>query len=435
MFRALGANRPNAPATDLETVDMLNATTLLAARTPLGHKIRQISGFCALVALAACGAAAAPDAADTAASDVGASDTGPTDAVVAIDTQAADTGVAPGPDVKPTPEVVANTKKCSESMACYLDCPPPKSDGGVCTAACYFAASQTGKDSVKAIGDCMTAKCDDQTDPHARVACGWSKCFDKISACGEYGKGTANCVDTARCAGRCVLGDVACNTACLQNGAAAEIENYKDLRACFEGKCAGGKLEEMSPCILANCVTAAQACANKDQAVDCIGESACQAKCPAVIPNQPNNCAGWCGVLASEGGGKGYAAYQACKTAKCGAVQPSQQFACWKEKCSAEQGACFPATGASSCLDVYTCVKANCQGIGGDAKCIADCYATGTSPAKDAWVAFEGCITVVLETKKAKDFGCVSFPYDEASCINQIKGFCDSAVNACFKPQ
>ncbi|MSP91531.1 MAG: hypothetical protein EXR79_06980 [Myxococcales bacterium] len=327
--------------------------------------------------------------------------------------------------VKPK-EVAAPSKACPEVLACAGAC----ADGDAkCTAACAADGADAAKADFKAYTDCAVQLCADATDTTSRRACIWTKCFDKLAKCGELGQGELNCAATAGCAARCTLGDVGCALKCGRLAAKDGVTAWKDLAACGEGKC-GKELDgaKRAACMAANCKTELDVC--KGAGWDCVGTSACLARCPTPLPTKPNACAPICALFATPAGLTVQEGYAKCKTQCAG----SRDLNCPKQKCGAQQAACFPDSGNDLCPAVYNCIKKDCQGLGGKASCIVNCWKAATGAAKDAFLHFEGCMTSALESTIAANQGC-EFPYDEQTCISQVKGLCNSEAAFCFKAQ
>ncbi len=388
---------------------------------------------CALAAIAvgawttSCSSKAAETAKDAAAS----SDLGPVDTCLCPpDTVASEDAAAPQDVIVPPKDTAAPGLACIDLLACASACPAVAAGAdNPCAKVCGAQGTAAATAALDAFGSCTVSLCADVTETHARIACSWSKCFDKMSACGEFGTGAIACGSTAACFERCLPGDFTCRYGCLQNATKEGAASFKDLGACVQGKCGAiAEGQAKAACIASNCVSEANAC--KGAGFDCLGEQACLAKCPVPLPNKPNTCEGMCGMLASGAGTTASDAYINCQTQCAGSINIPD---CVKTKCGAQQTACFAGSGTQSCQTVYNCVKDKCDGIGGDEACIAGCLADGTAPAKDAYIQYEGCILKLLGTQQAKRAGCV-FPYDETTCLGPIKDLCSNQSNACFQP-
>lgn len=350
-----------------------------------------------------------------------------TDAKPGAADSAAPAADAPGVDsVSVAKDVPAPVKSCPEVLACAGACP----DGDAkCSTACAGQGSDAAKADFKAYADCAVQLCADATDTTSRRACAWSKCFDKLAKCGELGQGDMDCAATTGCAARCTFGDVGCALKCGRLAGKDALGTWKDLAACSEGKC-GKELDaaKRGGCLADNCKTELATC--KGAGWDCVGTSACLARCPSPLPTKPHACAPTCALFGTPAGLAAQEGYAKCKTQCAG----SRDLNCPKQKCGAQQAACFPDSGADSCQAVYNCIKKDCQGLGGKASCIANCWKAATGQAKDAFVHFEGCMTSALESSIAANVGC-EFPYDEQTCISQVKGLCNSEAALCFKAQ
>lgn len=404
----------------------------VSAKTSRFLYIRLVAGL-ALVLACACGsdpkpAAAATDTAQP--SDSAIADTPGGQDASAADQVGTDT-VQSTPDVLQSPDVPAAVVGCASLLPCALNCPPvPKGTADSCTQKC---ANQTDSKPTSldfdAVVQCAVSLCADATTTTARNGCVWEKCYDKLATCGGYGAGTATCLQTAECAGRCSLGNTACWGACLESAGKTEASQFAPIAACVLGKCGTVAASARGACIEKECQVSAGTC--KGPGLDCTFTEGCQAKCPPVVPGSSNDCLAFCDLLTSPVALAQEASYTTCK-AQCDGVL--NKFDCYKNKCSAEQDACFAGAGTINCQEIYKCTKESCEGIGGDEVCIAGCVQKGAAKAKDGWVHYEGCILQHLNSAEAKNAGC-SFPYDEASCLDIIKGFCSGESAACFKPQ
>lgn len=386
------------------------------------------AGLALLLLSAACSSsttAKSGGAADVVAVDAAGDTGGTTDATVAADT-------TPVLDVQVQPKdvVVVADQGCAAVLPCAAACAPVAAGAdNPCIKACTAQATAAAKTALDAVGACAVSLCADATETHGRMACIWTKCYDKLSTCGEFGAGTATCGSTAACFERCLPGDLSCRYGCLHSAAKESASTFKDLAACVESKCGAlGDGDAKAACIASSCQTQANTC--KGAGFDCLAEQACLAKCPVPLPNKPNSCQGMCDVLSSTQGKTESDAYLTCQKKCAGSINIPD---CIKIKCPGEQNACFDGAGKSSCQVVYNCVKDKCQGIGGDEACITGCVEEGTPAAKDGYVQYEGCILKLLDTQQAKRADC-TFPYDESTCLGQIKGLCSNQSNACFQP-
>jgi hypothetical protein len=289
----------------------------------------------------------------------------------------------------------------------------------------------TSAQRMAAVKSCAVTLCEDATQGTARAGCIWEKCLDKISTCADFGQGESDCLTAASCAGRCNQNNPACWIGCMQDAKGSEVQGFGPIAGCILGTCGGLQGEARSACIQANCTKPAASCRGPAGGLDCTFTEGCLAKCPPVVPGSANDCRDVCGVLASGVGLAGEATYTTCKKQCAGVID---KFMCYEDKCSAEQDGCFGGAGTANCQAIYKCVKDQCEGIGGAASCIAGCVLTGNAKAKDGWVHYEGCILLHLDSPQARNAGC-SFPYDEATCLEVIKGFCSGESASCFKPQ
>lgn len=365
----------------------------------------------------------------------------PADAGTSADTTAAtdtadviDVAVSDVPVVTDlgTPDTAPQGKSCAESIPCLAACPvTAKPADDPCVKKCVGAASAAASASLNDFQQCAVQLCADATDTAARNACAWTQCYDKVGSCAGFGAGDLNCTQAAACIGRCTVGDVACALVCLVAADKPGVTAYKDVTACITAKCGGTTGTARALCIQDQCQDAAKACKGIAGGLDCTFTESCLAKCPLPVPGKPNDCQAVCKLLASPVGLAADASYTTCKE-QCEGVL--NKFDCVLSKCPNEQTACFTSDGTENCQSIYNCVKNDCQGLGGNEACIAGCVTKGSAKAKDAWVHFEGCLGLRLNSAEAKNAKC-SFPYDEASCLNVIEGFCGGESSACKKPQ
>lgn len=387
--------------------------------------------FAAVALAVACGeTAAGSDAAaatDSAAGDAVAVDSGAT-ADAAKDTgSSGSTDAGATTDTAPKPDVDLGLE-CKEIQGCLAKCPAEK-DVVACVDACGKDGTSATKTKTKAISDCAAANCKGVAPGPATFGCLAAKCFDPLAACGEW-NGTGSCALSIGCTARCAFGDDACRAACLPGTAKAEAAKMGALMTCGAEKCYSlASADEIATCIADKCATELGVC--KADGWNCTQLAACHAKCPPPTPDKPNACKQLCSVLATKDGQDKEAALVECKT-QCSTTL--NKIECINKNCDDKRIACFVNDGTEDCNAIFKCVNANCQGLGGDAKCIGDCLKKGSAKAKDGWVYYEGCITLTLETDQAKKSQC-AFPYDLTTCINHMNGFCDAQHSGCFKPQ
>lgn len=395
---------------------------------PVSFRWLTLGALAAALALPACGDdKETPKADATSTADVPGDVTADTVADVA-GTDAAVQDLPPA-DLPPA-DVQPTGKTCVETLICALQCADKPGDPTACVAGCGAAAAPAAQQAFGDWTSCVVDLCKDATSTSARNACAWGKCYDKMATCGGFGAGDLGCTDTAVCAARCSLGDHACRVACLGQASKDAGTSYKDMIACSLAECGTVTgADNLGTCVADKCQGPANAC--KGAGLDCTYTAGCLAKCPVPLPDKPNICAKTCTMLASAEGLATQKALTDCK-ALCPVGVTQQE--CFKKTCGDKQTACFGTGGTSSCQEVYKCVTDTCDGIGGKPSCIKDCIAKGTTDARDAFVHYEGCILIQLDTQNAKTAGC-TFPYDQTTCINQLNGFCQNQSSGCFKPQ
>jgi len=398
--------------------------------------LRAVAAICALAALSACGGDDPKPAADTAAGGADTATGGDATQDAALDSAKADTGGGGGSDTAPADTGAVDVatadlpvgKKCSALWGCAGKC-LSDADPAPCLAACAKDGTPDAKAKIDAIGACMTKDCKGLGAGVPVFACAAEKCFDTLAACGDW-SGSSGCGLATGCIARCTFNDDACRLACLPKIGKAEAGKFGALLGCGADKC--GKLasaDEMATCLADKCAAPLGAC--KGAGWDCTQLAACLGKCPPPTPNKPNACAQTCKLLGSADGIAKEQKLTACKGDCAGAFDKT---ACIAQKCSADRVACFVDDGKDSCNLIFKCVIDTCEGIGGDAACIAKCLAKGTAVAKDGWVYYEGCMTQQLDSEQGALANC-SFPYNLDTCIKKLEGFCSAQTTACFKPQ
>ncbi len=384
--------------------------------------------FAALTA--ACGSTAAgtdaASATDTAAGDAATTDGAVADTAKDTASSGATDASAPA-DTAPKPDVDLGME-CKEIQGCLAACPADK-DVVACVNNCAKDGTAATKTKAKAIADCAAQSCKGTTAGPATFGCLAAKCFDPLAACGEW-NGAGTCAQSMGCAARCAFGDDKCRSACLPATAKAEAGKLGALMSCAAEKCFSlATADEIATCMADKCATELGTC--KAEGWNCGQLASCHAKCPPPTPDKPNACKQLCSVLATKDGQDKESALVECKS-QCSTTL--NKIECINKTCDDKRIACFVNDGTDDCNAIFKCVNANCQGLGGDAKCIGDCVKKGTAKAKDGWVYYEGCITLTLETDQAKKSQC-AFPYDLTTCINHLNGFCDAQHSSCFKPQ
>jgi hypothetical protein len=340
-----------------------------------------------------------------------------------------DTGT---PDTS-TPDADSGQPFCSFALDCVAGC-----SGATCLEGCKKGLNASAGQTLQPLVQCALELCADATTTIARTTCLMGKCGASLGACANAGFGSGSCVGAAECVGRCAPGALGCQAACLTDASVDGAKAFAPIAACVAGSCNAVAPGERAACIAAQCRDAATPCrallgdAAVGKGLDCMGVSACRARCPDSLPNKPNDCAGYCEVLTDVVGLAVEATYTSCKSVNCSGVL--NKFACWTSKCAGEQAACFGAGGTGSCMDVFKCVASKCEGLGGEPACVAKCLASADAQAKDAWINYEGCFLSHLDSVQAQNAKCV-FPYDQATCVDTVAGtFCPNDANACFKP-
>lgn len=369
---------------------------------------------------AACGNAKTADSADVidaaSGSDGAGTDASGTDAV-GTDAGVTDLGAKDaGKDTK------AAGATAAETVTCLVAC---AGKDAACRAACVAASDA----DATALGACLTDLCADATTTAGAAGCAWAKCAEKLGAFAGAGAGTLACTFSAECAARCTLGDYACEFKCLASAAPPAVTAYGELRACVATACAGISAAALPSCVAAKCAAAGKTCRGTNP-LSCLDLESCAALCPTSQATAPNWCLGACEVLGGAAELAAEATYATCK-GKCSAAIDKAD--CKKKECSAAQSGCYVEAGTANCTETYTCIKANCDGIGGDPACIDGCVKKGQAWAQDAWVVWDGCIERQLATKQGEQWKC-EFPYDQNTCIDNLIG-CDVEKQACFIPQ
>lgn len=333
-----------------------------------------------------------------------------TDALTGTDaTTPSDNGVAPG-------------KSCNELLSCALACSPGNS---ACLDGCAKNGDATAKQALAAVGACAVDLCGDVTQTSAQYGCKLGACWEQIAACAELTPGQETCGQTVACLGRCAFGDRGCQDTCLQRSAAGKQAGA--WLACAEVACSGVAADGWAACAANNCSTELQACA--PVGVDCVTHSACVSRCPASLPAKPNACRGVCELLALPEAATAATAYETCKK-QCDGVLDAN---CVAKQCKPQQEACYGTANGKTCVEVYECIKSECEGIGSPDPCVFTCLSGASANATEAFVSYEGCVQVALGESQATTVGC-SFPYDEKTCISVLNGFCSKQYSGCFKP-
>ncbi len=263
-----------------------------------------------------------------------------------------------------------------------------------------------------------------------KVFCAVGKCYAAFDACLAFGSGSNSCVKTAACAGACTYGDLGCAVSCLSGAGKGVTAKAKGLLSCAHGACSDKFSDSVAlpGCVSQSCAAEVDAC-HGGKPMNCLTFSACLAKCPEFKKSSPNSCAGVCGAFSAADSLEVRKKYETCKE-QCTLV--TNKVGCVIAKCGAEQTACYTDAGPKNCQEVYDCVVKDCQGIGGDPACIFKCVKQGKPEAQDAFLEYEGCVLLNLDRDEAKTYKC-KFPYDLATCINQIAGqFCGHKSSSCF---
>lgn len=345
-----------------------------------------------------------------------------TDAAAGSDAVAATDALATTDATTPSDNGVAPGKSCNELLSCALACSPGNT---ACLDTCAKNGSPAAKQALAAVGTCAADLCGDVTQTTAQYGCQLGACWEQIAACAEISAGQETCGQTVACLGRCAFGERSCQDLCLQRSAAGKQAGA--WLACAEVACAGVAADGWAACAASKCSNELEACA--PDGVDCVAHSTCLARCPASLPAKPNACRGVCDLLALPEAVTAATAYETCKK-QCDGVLDAN---CVAKQCKPQQEACYGTASGKTCVEVYECIKSQCEGIGSPDPCVFTCLSGASANATEAFVSYEGCVQVALGESQATTVGC-TFPYDEKTCISVLNGFCGKQYSGCFKP-
>jgi len=374
--------------------------------------------------LVACGGddgAATPTADTTGSADVSSTTDGPqADGAAPLDTAGpADTGPVTPQDVPPP------TSTCGEILGCVL-----ASEGCLVKPDCVPGCSSKGSDKAKAdfaaVVQCSVQLCGEATTTQAKQDCLLAGCATQIDTCAELDESGLGCSALAACLQQCDTGK--CAAGCLGKASKKGLGDLAAMGGCYAKGCAkAGDAKAIAGCMLTTCKAQVAACAPlKD--LDCGGLEACAAECPKPADAKSDMCGLICMSVAlpeavSEANGLG-----ACTAKECGVAV--SKASCVSDKCGKEQDACFGTDGTSNCMEIHACVKADCQGLGGDEACVQTCFKKGKADAKAAFADYNGCMSNCLERRPE-----CTFPYDQA-CLNLCNGLdCTKQNQDCFQPK
>jgi hypothetical protein len=134
---------------------------------------------------------------------------------------------------------------CYDAQDCLTKCGNDDSD---CQGSCFASGTSQAQNELVALLDCVTGPSPDN-------------CLDETIVCASP-SGSANCLDTASCAGACPTGpaQAACAMACLHKATPAAAQAFGELGPCMQKNCAGCQGAACQSCATSKCLTQALGC-------------------------------------------------------------------------------------------------------------------------------------------------------------------------------
>lgn len=150
---------------------------------------------------------------------------------------------------------LCKTEDCEGVYTCLSDC----GDDSGCSADCYMAGTDDGKEELDELFQCYAQHCE-ALEGDAWVECAGANCGDQIATCFPVGTGPMSCEEMYGCITACASGDNTCTYACYEQATSAAQGQFDAMTQCFSDFCDSVSDDAWYACVDTNCASQVNAC-------------------------------------------------------------------------------------------------------------------------------------------------------------------------------